>query len=226
MSIFTIADLHLSLDTNKSMEVFSGWDNYIQKLETNWKKIVTPEDTVVIPGDISWAMKLEDTLADFQFLESLPGQKVLLKGNHDYWWTSIKKMSTFIEEHHLFSLNFLHNDCYPAQGVAICGTRSWLFEQGEEFDQKLVNREVGRLEMSLDAAKDMEKIVFLHYPPIYRDQCSEKILAVLEKHGIKRCFYGHLHAHTIKHAFNDMQNGIEYKLISADALNFIPYKVL
>ncbi len=226
MSIFAIADLHLSLDGNKSMEIFSGWDDYVQKLEENWKKIVTPEDTVVIPGDISWAMKLEDTLVDFQFLDSLPGQKVLLKGNHDYWWTTAKKMSAFVAEHRLYTLNFLHNDCYPAEGVAICGTRSWLFEQGEEFDQKLVNREAGRLDMSLTAAKEMEKIVFLHYPPIYRDGRSDKMIEIMHKHGVNQCYYGHLHAHTIKNAFNDTENGIRYKLVSADALKFIPYKVL
>ncbi len=226
MSIFTIADLHLSLDKKKPMDIFSGWEGYVELLEQNWNRIISPEDTVVIPGDVSWAMKIEDALTDFKFLENLPGQKVILKGNHDYWWTTAKKMSEFVQEHQLHSLNFLHNNCHIVGEVAICGTRSWLFERGEEFDQKLVSREAGRLTASLNAAKDLEKIVFLHYPPIFRNERSDQMIEIMTQYGVRRCYYGHLHSHTIKEAFCGRLGDIDYRLISADALKFRPHKVL
>ncbi len=225
MSIFAIADLHLSLGTTKQMDIFAGWEGYTELLHDNWCKYVSNSDTVVIPGDISWAMKLEDTLKDFTFIHNLPGHKVFIKGNHDYWWTTANKMNTFIQDNGLDSITFLHNSCYLTEGVAICGTRSWLFEHGEPLDQKLVKREAGRLTTSLKAAGDTEKIVFLHYPPIFRYDRSDIMIDIMMQYDITHCYYGHLHSHTIKHAFNGTENGIHYKLISSDALRFAPFRV-
>ncbi len=225
MAIYTIGDLHLSLGSKKPMDVFPGWQGYVQKLETNWRNVVKPEDTVVVAGDVSWAMHLEDTRSDFEFLQSLPGQKILLKGNHDYWWTTIKKMERYVAENGFDSLHFLHNNSYLVEGLALCGSRSWLFDAQEPHDEKVMNRELGRLRMSLDAAGDGEKVVFLHYPPIYPNADARQVVEVLREYGVKRCYYGHLHGNSIRYAVQGVVDGIEYRLISADSLGFCPYKV-
>ena len=169
MAIYTIGDLHLSLGCEKPMDIFPGWQGYMEKLERHWNTLVRPEDTVVLAGDTSWAMKLEDTVADFSFLQRLPGQKLLLKGNHDYWWTTVKKMERFLQENGFDSLHILHNNSILAEGLAVCGTRSWMFDVGEAHDEKVMNRELGRLRASLDAAQEgAERVAFLHYPPVYR----------------------------------------------------------
>lgn len=169
MAIFVIGDLHLSLGADKPMDKFPGWQGYVQRIRENWLRLVTPGDTVVLAGDTSWGMKLEEAAPDFEFLEQLPGQKLLLKGNHDYWWTTARKMETYFEEQGFHSLHLLHNNAYHVEGLALCGTRSWLFEPDEPHDEKVMNRELGRLRASLQAAGDSgeEKIVFLHYPPVY-----------------------------------------------------------
>lgn len=226
MAIFVIGDLHLSLGGAKPMDVFPGWQGYVQRLEENWRRLVGPGDTVVVAGDISWAMKLEDTAADFAFLESLPGQKLLLKGNHDYWWTTARKMETWFAGQGFFSLKLLHNNSYTVEGKALCGTRSWMFEPGEPHDEKVMARELGRLRMSLDAAQQGEKVVFLHYPPVYPGASAPQVTALLQEYGVKRCFYGHLHGAAIRHAVQGVVDGVEYRLISADSLGFCPYKLL
>ncbi len=226
MSVFAIADLHLSLGTNKKMDVFAGWEGYTELLKENWQNIVKQGDTVVLPGDISWSMKLDDCYKDFKYINDLPGHKVILKGNHDYWWTTANKMNNYLVENGFDSISILNNSCYLADNIAICGTRSWLFERGEEFDHKLVMREAGRLTTSLKAAGDTEKIVFLHYPPIFRNEYSEQMISIMKDFNVKRCYYGHLHSHTIKQAFNGMEDGIQYRLVSADALKFVPLKVI
>lgn len=226
MAIFVIGDLHLSLGGAKPMDVFPGWQGYVQRLEENWRRLVGPGDTVVVAGDISWAMKLEDTAADFAFLESLPGQKLMLKGNHDYWWTTARKMETWFAGQGFFSLKLLHNNSYTVEGKALCGTRSWMFEPGEPHDEKVMARELGRLRMSLDAAQQGEKVVFLHYPPVYPGASAPQVTALLQEYGVKRCFYGHLHGAAIRHAVQGVVDGVEYRLISADSLGFCPYKLL
>ena len=167
MSLYAIADVHLSLGTDKPRDVFPGWADYVARLEQNWRSVVSAGDTVVVAGDISWAMKLEDCSADFAFLQNLPGRKLLLKGNHDYWWTTMAKMNAYLAANGFDSLSFLHNNCVFAEGLALCGTRSWLFDAGQPHDEKVMSRECGRLRASLEAAGDTEKAVFLHYPPIY-----------------------------------------------------------
>jgi len=226
MAIYTIGDLHLSLGCEKPMDIFPGWQGYMEKLERHWNTLVRPEDTVVLAGDTSWAMKLEDTVADFSFLQRLPGQKLLLKGNHDYWWTTVKKMEHFLQENGFDSLHILHNNSILAEGLAVCGTRSWMFDVGEAHDEKVMNRELGRLRASLDAAQEgAERVAFLHYPPVYPNANAQQVIDLLKEYNVKRCFYGHLHGNAIRFAVQGMVDGIEYRLISADALAFCPYKI-
>ena len=226
MAIYTIGDLHLSLGCEKPMDIFPGWQGYMEKLERHWNTLVRPEDTVVLAGDTSWAMKLEDTVADFSFLQRLPGQKLLLKGNHDYWWTTVKKMERFLQENGFDSLHILHNNSILAEGLAVCGTRSWMFDVGEAHDEKVMNRELGRLRASLDAAQEgAERVTFLHYPPVYPNANAQQVIDLLKEYNVKRCFYGHLHGNAIRFAVQGMVDGIEYRLISADALAFCPYKI-
>ena len=226
MAIYTIGDLHLSLGYEKPMDIFPGWQGYMEKLKHHWNTLVRPEDTVVLAGDTSWAMKLEDTAEDFSFLQRLPGQKLLLKGNHDYWWTTVKKMERFLQEKGFDSLHILHNNSILAEGLAVCGTRSWMFDVGEPHDEKVMNRELGRLRTSLEAAPEgAERVAFLHYPPVYPNANAQQVIDLLKEYNVKRCFYGHLHGNAIRFAVQGMVDGIEYRLISADALAFCPYKI-
>lgn len=225
MAIYAIGDLHLSLGGSKPMDIFPGWEGYVQRLEKNWRRLVRPEDTVVIAGDISWAMRLEDTRTDFAFINALPGQKLLMKGNHDYWWTTANKMNTYLKQAGFDTLHILHNNAYHIEGCAICGTRSWLFDPDEPHDEKVMNREIGRLKMSLDAAGDGEKLVFLHYPPVYPGTGAPEVQEVLRQYGVKRCFYGHLHGQSLRYAVQGNVDGVCYKLISADGLGFCPWRI-
>ena len=226
MAIFVIADLHLSLGAaDKPMDVFEGWQGYLPKLERNWRTLIAPEDTVVLPGDISWAMSLEDTREDFAFLNALPGKKIILKGNHDYWWTTLNKMNRFLEVNGFDTLQILHNTAIQAEGVFLCGTRGWMSDvQGPE-DEKILNREIGRLRMSLEAAGEGEKLAFLHYPPLYPGQMEGGLANLLKEFGVSRCFYGHLHGVSIRYAVQGEHDGVDYRLISADALKYCPYKI-
>ncbi len=228
MAIFTIADLHLSLGTNKPMDEFNGWENYIEKIKSNWLEYVNKDDIVVIPGDISWGMSLAGCLLDFKFIEELPGQKVLIKGNHDYWWNTVNKMQNFFNDNNLSTLNIINNNCYMVDNLALCGTRSWLFDIGESKDEKIMNREKCRLTASLEHAKASgatEYVVFLHYPPVSNTATSEEIIKIMHNYGVKECYYGHLHGHSIYNALQGEIDGINYKLISADALGFKPFKI-
>lgn len=224
MSVFAIADLHLSLGTDKPMDVFNGWNNYVERLEKKWRAIVKPTDTVVIAGDISWAMKLEEAEKDFTFINSLPGKKILLKGNHDYWWVTRKKIEDFFRLKNFDTLQILFNSAITADGFAICGSRGWFYDAGEA-DLKVINREAGRLERSIEMALqlDGEPIAFLHYPPVYADfECNE-IMDVLIKHKIKRCYYGHIHGSNAgKKAITGDYKGIKFTLVSCDYTEFCP----
>lgn len=226
MSIYTIADLHLSLGVqDKPMDVFRGWQDYMTRLEENWRKLIKPEDVVVLPGDISWAMRLEDAIEDFSFINSLPGKKIILKGNHDYWWSTMSKMNAFLKQNGFGTIFLLNNNCYFEEGVAICGTRSWMFDIGEEHNAKIMNRELGRLRASLEAAGDAEKLVFLHYPPMYPTGNADEVLSLLSEFEVKKCYYGHLHGASIPNAIEGDRGGIYYKLVSADGLRFCPLKI-
>lgn len=226
MAVFVIGDLHLSLGTDKPMDVFPGWEGYLPKLEANWRKLIRPEDTVILAGDTSWAMSLADAYSDFSFLQNLPGQKWLLKGNHDYWWTTIRKMQTFLQERGLDTLHILHNNACIADQLALCGTRGWPFDDVAAQGEKLMAREAGRLRMSLQAAPpSLHKVAFLHYPPVYPGACAQELVSVLQEFGVTQCYYGHLHGKSIRFAVQGKVDGVEYHLISADALGFCPYKI-
>lgn len=228
MSLFAIADLHLSLGCDKPMDVFEGWKDYTTRLEKNWRAIVKEEDTVVIAGDVSWAMKLEDTAKDFCFIHSLPGKKLIIKGNHDYWWSTKKKIDDYLAAQGFDSISIIHNNAVVVGEVAVCGTRGWLYNSQTDEDIKILNREVGRLNASIDAAERQraKPIVFLHYPPVYDDAECVEILDVLKKHGIGKCYFGHIHgSQAAKRAITGDYDGIKMYLISCDYANFTPVLV-
>ena len=227
MALYVIADLHLSLGSDKAMDVFRGWENYVSRLEKHWRSVVKEDDTVVIAGDISWGMSLPESKRDFAFLDSLPGQKLLMKGNHDYWWTTKTQIEKFFAAEGFRTLRVLHNNAYLAEGKALCGTRGWLYNAEKEEDIKIVNREVGRLNASLDDAEkrfpEAERIVFLHYPPLYGAMECREILQVLQERQIRRCYFGHIHgSQASKRAIRGEWNGVELHLISADYMGFVP----
>lgn len=225
MAIFAMGDLHLSLGTNKPMDIFKGWDDYVQRIEENWRREVGPDDTVVLIGDISWAMSLQEAVKDFSFINDLPGKKIISKGNHDYWWTTLSKMNKWLEENSFDTISFLHNNSFAVEDISICGTRGWLFEPNEPQDVKVMAREVGRLKKSLDTATQKNKIVFLHYPPIYTNSASSEIIEVLHEYNIKQCFYGHLHGNSIRWAVQGEIDDVNYVLLSADAIEFCPRRL-
>lgn len=224
MSIFVIGDTHLSFSCDKPMDVFGGWQDYVTRLEKNWNAVVTDADTVVIPGDISWAMSLQEAERDFAFLHSLPGKKLIMKGNHDYWWTTKRKMDKFLEEKGFDSLQILHNNAYRVGDFTLCGSRGWFYDAQTGNDKKVIVREAGRIEMSLKEAEKLggEVICFLHYPPVMNGIKCEEIMDVLVKHGVKRCFFGHLHGNFSSFINNAVVEGIKFSLISADFLEFCP----
>lgn len=229
MAIYAIADLHLSFSEDKPMDIFGdNWENHAEKIKENWIKQVKNEDYVILPGDFSWAMYLNDTKLDFQYLNSLPGTKILLRGNHDYWWTTLTKMNEFIKENNFKNIFFLYNNSYLIEDKIIVGTRGWNILDAEN-DSKMIKRENARLELSIqDGIKnygtDKEIIVFMHYPPVNKNDLlggeKTEFVKTFQKYNIHRCFYGHLHGLSHKEAIEGLVNGIEYKLISADYLNF------
>ena len=224
MSLYVISDPHLSLSTDKSMTVFPGWDDYVSRLETSWRRLVRPQDTVVLAGDISWAMSLDEALDDFRFLESLPGRKLIFKGNHDYWWCTRRKMDAFFEQHGLTSLTVIHNDAVTVDDrFAVCGSRGWFYDDAED-NVKILKREAQRLRTSIVAAKQtgLEPIAFLHYPPIFDGRVCEELTDVLKEQGVRRCYYGHIHSAGIRQAFEGEWDGISFRLTSCDALRFCP----
>ena len=229
MSLFVLGDLHLSQQVEKPMDVFGGvWKNYTEKLVSNWTQTVTQDDTVVIAGDFSWAMTLNEALEDFRLIDSLPGKKILLKGNHDYWWDTVTKMKRFLKENGITSIDFLFNNSFEVDGVWVCGTRGWTIETGtcSETDEKIIKREAGRLVRSLESAPcDAEKIAVFHYPPIYENYKADAFIKILSEYSVKRCFYGHLHSASIKKAATGEYDGINFYLVSADALDFLPLNI-
>ena len=226
MALYAIGDLHLSLAVNKSMEVFGpAWENYVARIEEHLAAL-TAEDVLILAGDTSWGMSLQEAEADFRFLERFPCRKYLIKGNHDYWWTTVSKMRGFLTERGLTTLDFLHNNCYPYGDYALCGTRGWFLEEEQKpHNAKVLSREVGRLETSLRAAEGRPILCFLHYPPLYQGYQCPEILETLERHQVRMCCYGHLHGPTIRRRIEGERGGTEFALISADYLGFCPKKI-
>lgn len=227
MSLFAIGDLHLSLSSDKPMDVFFGWDNHVERLEKNWQSRVGKEDTVVIAGDISWAMGLEGALEDFKFIDRLNGEKIILKGNHDYWWSTKTKAEKFFAENGITTIKILNNNFYRYENIGICGTRGWINDGSEPEDMKVILREAQRLERSVAAAVDegLYPVAFLHYPPVYALDRNDEIMSVLLKYGVKECFYGHLHGYAHKNAVIGEREGIMFRLISSDFLHFSPLDI-
>lgn len=228
MALYAIGDLHLSLGAPKPMDVFGGaWVGYMDKLEKGMS-VIGPEDTTVLLGDLSWALDLTGAKADFAWLNRIPGKKILLKGNHDYWWCTAAKFRKFCEENGFRDMQQLNNNCFCYNGIALCGTRGWFFEEDKKgtHDEKVFRRELIRLETSLKAAGNLEKIVFLHYPPKYQGYSCPEILELLKKYQVRQCFYGHLHGGSHRLAVQGLWDGTEFHLVSADFLDFHPFKVI
>lgn len=235
MSIYVIGDLHLSFNTQKPMDIFGeNWTGHEEKIKRDWLQKVKDEDLVVLPGDFSWETYLENTKKDFEYLNNLPGKKILLKGNHDYWWTTITSMRKFLKENNFENIDFLYNNSYEFEDKILCGTRGWSITD-EETNEKLINRELIRLELSLQDGvnkygTDKEIIVFMHYPPITKAKIitgqEAKFVEMMRKYKVKRCFYGHLHGTSIADAVEGNIEGIELKLVSADGLDFELQKIM
>ena len=231
MSLYAIGDLHLSLGTDKPMDVFGGeWQDYVQKIRIGFEGIAH-DDTVVLCGDLSWATSLQEADKDFRFLSELPGRKILLKGNHDYWWSTMAKMRKYFLQSGFNGFEILHNNCVKYGSVALCGTRGWFFEEEfeEGHDEKVYKRELLRLKASLEAGRNSgaERIfTFLHYPPLYQDYECEDIIRLMSEYGSDTCCFGHLHGHSHRRAVTGMIDGIDYKLVSADYVRFEPVRLL
>ena len=227
MALYAIGDLHLSFGTDKPMDVFGGaWDGYVDKLREGLS-VIRPEDTTVLLGDLSWAMSLENAVEDFRFIHEIPGRKIILKGNHDYWWSTARKFYDFCDAHGFSGMHVLNNNCWTYGETALCGTRGWFYEEekGGEHDLKIMRREIMRLEASLKAAGDRKKLVFLHYPPIYANYRCGEILDLLKEHRVGLCCYGHIHGKGCAWAYNGWHEGTEFKLVSADFINFTPFRI-
>lgn len=228
MALYAIGDLHLCLGAPKPMDVFGGaWVGYMDKLREGMK-CIGPEDTTVLMGDLSWALDLESAKADFSWINAIPGRKIILKGNHDYWWSTAAKFQKFCLENGFEALHILNNNCFDYQGYAICGTRGWNYEEkrATAHDEKVFKRELIRLEASLKAAGEAPKLVFLHYPPRNKGYECPEILELLHRYEVRRCFYGHLHGPSHKLALEGTWDGVEYALLAADFINFCPKKIL
>lgn len=222
MAIFAISDLHLSLGLNKPMDVFGvSWENYVQRIDKNWRDSVCDDDTVLLCGDISWATYLSQATEDFEFLHSLPGTKVISKGNHDYWWCTAAKLEEFKEEHGFDDIFFLHNNSILAEGVAVCCARGWRSPFEKNFtgdDQKIYERELIRLRLSLeDGKKKSDRIIaMLHYPPDFA------VDMLLDEYNIEMCIYGHLHGRQALERQSGRKRNI---LVSSDFLEFHPLRL-
>lgn len=240
MSIYAIGDLHLSLNKEKPMDIFGGnWKNHEQKIKENWKNTVQDTDLVILPGDFSWEMHLKDMYNDFAYLNDLPGKKLLLKGNHDYWWTTLAKMREFLQENKFENIDFVYNNSYLFEDKIIAGTRGWALNDTENSD-KMNHREEERLKLSLqsgvDNFGDKEIICIMHYPPIIEENKNDannqsknlkvsNYVQIMKEYNVKTCLYGHLHGESHKEAFEGIIEGINFKLVSSDYLDFKLYKV-
>lgn len=233
MSLFVLSDTHLSLYNDKPMDVFGNrWQSYTQKLEKGWRAVVTDNDTVIISGDVSWGISLEEAKLDLQYIDSLPGQKIISKGNHDYWWSTASKINKFFEENNIKTIKTLHNNAFSVGNTTICGTRGWFSEEKNaprDADyKKIVAREAGRLELSikegLKISETNEIMVFLHFPPVYKDYVCDELIEVLHKYNVTNVFYGHIHGvYNIPQTFE--YENIKFTITSADYHNFVPLLV-
>lgn len=224
MAIYAISDLHLSFNTDKSMNIF-GWENYENKIKENWNNKVTENDLVLLPGDFSWELRLEDTYKDFKYLSELPGKKLLLKGNHDYWWTTLTSMRNFLEKNKINNIDFIFNNSYEYEEKIIAGTRGWSITEETPEDKKMKKREAMRLENSIKDGiqkygENKDIIVCMHYPPKTKECTENEFTRILEKYNVKKCIYGHLHGKAQQNAIEGVYNNIEYIMTSCDYTEF------
>ena len=234
--VFVLADLHLGFSVDKPMDVFGAvWDSHAIRIAENWTSCVSDGDTVFLPGDLSWAIDMAEALPDFQFLHSLPGHKVLLKGNHDYWWSTVGKMSGLLKSSGVDTIRFLHNNAWPVEGKVFCGTKGYLFDDdmSKEHNERMFNRERERLALSLQAGEklkqqagaNMETVVLMHYPPVTSTQRNEHFIRLMQLHGVQRCYFGHLHGKGRNSAVVGQYEGIELAMVSADHVGFTPVRI-
>ncbi len=238
MSLFVIADLHLDIRSNqKSMEVFgSRWQNYTDRIATQWKNVVTDDDTVMIPGDISWALTTQEAIDDLKWIDALPGKKLIMKGNHDFWWSTVSKMEKMFCENCINTIGILNNNALEIEDYIVAGSRGWFVDKSMQTTElnvdyeKIVNREVIRCRMSLEAAKKLreasgkEILAFFHFPPVWGDYVCEPLIALLKEYNIERCFFGHIHGVYAQPGSFEWE-GIHFRMISADFLKFLPYRI-
>ena len=222
MKIFGISDLHLSFGTDKPMDIFYGWSNHTDRIKANWTRLVGEDDIVVLPGDFSWGLKISETLEDFRFLDFLPGKKILIKGNHDLWWSTAKKIHQFFAENNIKTVEIIFNNMYKVGDYAVCGTRGWFGEKTS--DKVIIQREAGRLRASLTAAvkENLTPIVFMHYPPVYGEEVVEPVIEVLREFSIKKVYHGHIHGSGLNNSPKKFGE-IDFKLLSCDCIDFTPY---
>ena len=235
MALFVIADLHLSGAVNKSMDVFGRrWAGYTDKIKSNLSHLVNENDTVVIPGDISWGMTLDEALPDLKFIDSLPGKKLFLKGNHDFWWNTLTKINAFFEINGITTIEIIQNNAFKIENFIVCGSRGWFSDEkyqnttGSPDFKRVVAREIIRLRMSLDAAKrfkeddpQSEIVCFFHFPPALGSFKCDEFISLLNDYDVKRCYFGHIHDPNIVTS-EFVCDGISMNLISADHLGFVP----
>lgn len=231
MALYTISDLHLGFNVEKPMDIFGDrWKDHTDKIKKNWIEKINDDDTVLIAGDISWSLKSDDSKYDLDWIDELPGRKIISKGNHDYWWGSISKLNKLYE-----NTKFLQNNFYEYNDFAICGTRGWICPGGDKFkytekDEKIYKREQIRLRLSLDAAKKAgyeNIIVMIHYPPTNEKFEESDFIKIFKEYNVKKVIYGHLHGPVLMgNLLNGCVDGIEYILSSADYINFNPKKIL
>ncbi len=230
MAIYAISDLHLSFNTDKPMDIF-GWDKYEEKIREDWISKVASDDLIILPGDFSWEMKLDRTYKDFEFISNLPGKKLLLKGNHDYWWTTLKSMRSFLKQNNMENIDFIYNNSYEFENVIITGTRGWNLIPETKEDEKIKKREIIRLENSIkdgirNFGENKDIIVCMHYPPILKDNKNNEFTELLEKYNVKCCIYGHLHGKSQTNVIEGTHNNIEYKMVSCDHTGFKLVKIV
>ncbi|MDI9216944.1 metallophosphoesterase [Clostridium tertium] len=228
MALYAISDLHLAFTTDKPMDIFGAkWLKHDEKIKENWIKKITDEDTVLIAGDISWSMRSDESKVDLDWIDALPGKKIISKGNHDYWWGGISKLNRMYE-----NTKFLQNNFYTYDDYAICGSRGWILEGSDRFtekDKKIFDREIIRLKLSLDKAKEAgyeNIVVMIHYPPMNEKRENSAFTNLFKEYGVKKVIYGHLHGPSLANVLNGEHEGIEYLMTSCDFLNFDPKRIL
>jgi len=234
MSIYVIGDLHLAFSVDKPMDIFgNNWENHAEKIKTNWIEQVKENDIVILPGDFSWATYLEDTYKDFEYLNSLPGNKIISKGNHDYWWTTVTSMKKFLKENNFEKIDFLYNNSFCVENKIITGTRGWVNTWKSEENFKILKRERDRLKLSIESGikefgNEKEIISFIHYPPFYKEKCIPdeiNFIKLMNEYNVKKCYYAHLHADSHKEAIEGTVDNIGFKLVSSDYLKFDLLKI-